>query len=61
LIMRLDIFTSRKPASFTRLIYECVVLTDTLMLQTMPIAQFMENYVVQVNPFIIKYTSEPVW
>ena len=32
LIMRLDKFTSRKPASITRLVYECAVLNDTHVL-----------------------------
>lgn len=61
LLHRLDLFTSGKPASFTRLIYEFVVLSDTHILQIQPIERYLTVHILQVNPFITKYTEEPVW
>ncbi len=59
--MKLDNFTNSKPASFTRVIYENVVLSDTHILQVVPMEKYIESYILQVNPFIAKYTNEPIW
>lgn len=61
LLARLDLFTSGSPASFTRLVYEQVVITDTHILQVVPVEQYLTNFILQTNPFISKFIEEPIW
>ena len=45
LLVRLDKFTARKPAVFTRLVYEAVVLTENQVMLEIPTSKYIENYI----------------
>jgi len=45
LLMKLDAFTATKPACFTKLVYESVVLTESEILQEQPTTKYITNYI----------------